>query len=260
MARRREPSARRSRRLKVVADGQRQAATERDPQLALVDLRGHHGRQRTRERRIDRAADHDHGQAVCSALLVGRVVLAQLSGGCVDGHDARVRVAGGESRPGKCLSVYATPCEATPWAKAHARSATSSGLFPNDRVPRNDPGACSTSATGARSTFTPAERSSLPVASPSLSAVAADVMSAGARSGGPASRLTVPPSWSVMIKSTGLSPWAAVACSSCVSRRVASDPAATLSEKRITPPTSPRRMRSRSDAGGVEPANRATII
>src|SRR6476469_9535148 len=70
--------------------------------------------------------------------------------------DAKSVLAGAAPRPGKCLSVGATPPAARPEAKAHARARTAPTVLPNARSPRKFPGTLGTSATGARSTLTPA--------------------------------------------------------------------------------------------------------
>ena len=70
-----------------------------------------------------------------------------------------MRVHGVSPWPGKCLAQAATPAPCSPRTNAATCRATSAGSAPNERMPIT--GFCGfvlTSATGARSTSTPARR------------------------------------------------------------------------------------------------------
>ena len=121
---------------------------------------------------------------------------------------------------------------------------------------RNDEADEGTSATGARSLFTPAHARARPVAIPWLRAVDAlpcAPMSGGAIVGGAQGiRRTAPPSWSVEMRRGGWPPAAATAWS--FELRPARDAGVvTLSANRTTPPISPRPIRPRRLGEGVAP-------
>src|SRR3954471_8306871 len=116
--------------------------------------------------------------------------------------------------PGKCLSVAVTPCAARPSITAPAAPTTASAVLPycRSRAPIGGLAASvpagTTSATGARSRFTPASWRGAPVRSASAD------RSAGGRvpwtraegiasNPGPLSVWTRPPSWSTAIQSPG---------------------------------------------------------
>ena len=158
--------------------------------------------------------------------------------------------------PGKCFSAAATRAESRPCANAVVAAATRLGSAANVRrsSAMNDPGA-GTSATGARSTLIPAERSCSPVvrASSRMRSGPRRPSSEVARAG-PAQgiRRISPPSWSVAIRSGARPDMRAARCI------VATDRAScarftTLAPKRMTPPTSPRRIRARSAGEGEVP-------
>src|SRR4051794_11931180 len=162
-------------------------------------------------------------------------------------------------KPGKCLAVPSTPPARSPAAKARARVLTVAVERPKLRpsCSISEPGRA-TSTTGARSTLTPADRSVRAVARPSLRAIAAEVICGGERSGAPGSRLTSPPSWSVITSSGAVSPVGRrIACSSPVSRRTCAIEA-TLSPNRITPAAWPRAIRLRRLTGISVPENANT--
>jgi hypothetical protein len=100
------------------------------------------------------------------------------------------------------LSVAATPPSRSPDANAVTAPAAIDGSPLNDRPARasNVPHRA-TSATGARSVLTPQRRRSSPVALPSASMSAAGrvPITAAEALGGPGTRATMPPSWSVAI-------------------------------------------------------------
>src|SRR5205807_1816113 len=118
-----------------------------------------------------------------------------------------------------------------------------------------DPGRA-TSTTGAKFTFTPTSRRLPPVGRPSWRAsfeLPSRPISAGEWSGGPSSRFTSPPSWSIVIKRGG-SPCGRPSWSDLVSDR------SWLRElmlrlKRITPPAPPRWIRFSSACGAAVPSN-----
>ena len=107
----------------------------------------------------------------------------------------------------------------------------------------------------------PIERSERPVMIPAASAAAGwpAPSSRGDCPGGPGMRLTSPPSWSVAMSRRGLPPATAARCSCATTRRMPAAPVGgTLSEKRITPPTSPRSTRWSRLAGGIVMSRYAT--
>ena len=167
-----------------------------------------------------------------------------------------------EPIPGKCFAVTATPGRSSAPAKAPPQRETAPGLDPKARrsrpiaLPRR-----ATSRTGARSTFTPTPSRLRPVAAPwrLQVPVPARPIWRALIDGGPGSRFTSPPSWSTMI---GSGP--AIASGRGIDRRrrvirrtSAREP--TLSEKRITPPSRPRRMRRSRSPLTFLPAKPTTI-
>src|SRR5882757_1221281 len=124
---------------------------------------------------------------------------------------------GERPRPGKCLTVAAVPPSLRPSEKATTCLATWSGSSPKVRALSVDSVAApwETSATGARSTLTPRPERYSPVDLPSaLVALVSSALpiSGGDWFGGPARRLTLPPSWSIAIISGGLPPSDAAFC------------------------------------------------
>src|SRR4051794_4785689 len=119
-----------------------------------------------------------------------------------------------------------------------------------------------TSTTGGRSRLIPTPFSDRPVARPSLRATASLPVrptAAGELRGGPGSRLTCPPSWSIMT-SSGRPPGArpAAACRSATSERTLLRER-TLRANRITPPSSPAAARRSSASGARVPSKPTTI-
>jgi hypothetical protein len=146
--------------------------------------------------------------------------------------------------PGKCLTVAVTPAAARPSTTVPAADATSSGMLPYWRpkaptgsLPAAVP-AGTTSATGARSRFTPASRKAAPIrparADSSAGGSAACCRADGRRSKpGPCSDWTAPPSWSAATHRAG------PADSDCHRPAVAASSAAGRPERpaRNSPPT-----------------------
>src|SRR5262245_50606548 len=156
-------------------------------------------------------------------------------------------------RPGKCFIVATARPSWSPSAKSPACKAVFSASNDQVRPWRYTAEAreTGTSATGARSTLIPSARSAVPVHRPCSRA--REPMVAGATDGGAHETVfTLPPSWSTAINSLCRPPAAAATCSERVIRR---NPSLVrkLNPWTITPPTSPRRTRAKSEAVGAVP-------
>src|SRR3954469_5626857 len=114
-----------------------------------------------------------------------------------------------------------------------------------------------TSATGARSTLIPRARSAVAVSAPCVRAVDVrpilPICGGDSVGGAHGIRLIAPPSWSTAMIKRGWPPsWAAVRRLFVRATRAVF--VVMLLPKRMTPPTSPRRIRPRRSALGVVPA------
>src|SRR4051794_28149816 len=114
-----------------------------------------------------------------------------------------------------------------------------------------------TSATGARSTLIPRARSAVAVSAPCVRAVDVrpilPICGGDSVGGAHGIRLIAPPSWSTAMMKRGWPPsWAAVR--RLFVRATSAVFVVMLLPKRMTPPTSPRRIRPRRSALGVVPA------
>ncbi len=164
-------------------------------------------------------------------------------------------------RPGKCLTVAATPLACIAVRNSRPSFDTTPGLLLNDR-PNSSmklPGVRYTSRTGARLTLTPRPCMNVPVRVPSLVAVRCGVADSpiclAESPGGPSRRRTRPPSWSVISSSGSLTGLvvAAFAVCSCLTTAAMCAFEPTLSLKKITPATRPWLIAHSSSPGGVSP-------
>ena len=166
-------------------------------------------------------------------------------------------------RPGKCLTVVATP-RLVPAARSPRprRSAAASGSLENAREASAAPPTLGTSATGASVTLTPAARRSRPAASASARTVPAAAWSPAARSGPAHGRIrTSPPSWSTHTSGAG---------SGDARRRLRVSARSwpgetTLSRNRITPaarpsPQHPPHVAGRLGAGEAQDHHAADLL
>ena len=165
-------------------------------------------------------------------------------------------------RPGKCLAVAATRpfC----WARmklAPSRDTTRGFLlYERWNWSSKSPAWRYTSSTGARLTFMPTPSRLAAAPWPAVVAAAPGFLAwpicFSDRNGRPGSRLTRPPSWSVISSSgecTGLV-LAVSAASSCRMTPVICGSLEMLAPKKMTPAASPCRISHSSRPGGVSPA------
>lgn len=148
--------------------------------------------------------------------------------------------------PGKCLPTGRIPREESPLANAIPRRPASPGSDEKARSPITGfDGFVSASSTGAKSTSTPTERSSSPIAAPTASAIPSprvpkrEQARAGGNSeyGGFLNRATRPPSWSTATSGSGFPRPAAARTSRHSARTWAGE--SMLRANRTTPPTNP---------------------
>jgi hypothetical protein len=165
-------------------------------------------------------------------------------------------------RPGKCFAVATTPPAWSPSAKGTAVAATSAALEPKPRsVAAIVPPGRATSSTGARSTLMPKLRRLAAVSRPwaRLKAAPRSPISSAEVVGGPSTRMTRPPSWSVMTSSGSPNPGGRLtACRRRISRRPTAR-LGRLSAKRMRPATLPSRISRTAAAGGRVPEKPNTI-
>jgi hypothetical protein len=154
-------------------------------------------------------------------------------------------------RPGKCLTVVATPPSCQPAIASVTAPATAAGSVANARLASAAPATLGTSATGASVTLTPvAFMYRAAVAAPSWTVCVASCSPAD--SSGPAheSVRTSPPSWSAQTMASGI-PSRSLAVS-----RASWPGETTLSRNRITPAARPSRSTRRTYPGGCVPSKR----
>ena len=209
--------------------------------------------------RVRRVRQHDHRDAVRDRRLVGAKAGSERPSPAAIVTRMAVRVGHRGPIPGKCFIVGRSPPASSPDANAFEQvvgrgRAERPGptLLVHERGRRGDVGDrrevvvdAEASERGAGRLRPGSERAACCRALPSGA-----VESVGGAQG---TRLTEPPSWSVAISSRGWPPFAAAACSVALRARRAAA-VVMLAPKRITPPTSPRRMRPSRSALGVVPA------